>query len=1083
MIIGRKIEKIRIGITDSAKKLGGRLDRFYEEKIYCPPEKDISRKAETLGIMFRGAVIFCALFGILHLIYQSVGLYDGQILYTDDSFSLMFMLGVSLIFTVSATAAPVNRVTKIVFPLGTFAVFTAFAFARGKAFVLIENALRYLWNAFVVEAARIGYLGMLDFGASASYDFGELTLIKWSAILIAAVCAALLSFCVARRSNTPVFLVTVLTPVVAVFFFDLEKGNLGICFVIAAIAGFLSMRIVDARYGGGAERKQRRRRERMERRRERFEEHKRRDVERLRVWSAANRIYDMAISAGMSANRAKFAYRAALNTGYEELRDRRAAEKLEKKEKIKTDLAEKVKARKAEKEAARLERKQSRESRKGLNKYERVSLRLTEKAERYRAGRERREAARKTRCNHAAGGYAAATASVIALVAMAVPFIFLKTPFPKIAFLDRGLDAIRSFAADIFYGDGVDLTTNPYAREEKFGYEKIDFSPRSYKGITIFRVEAPLRRTVYLKSRTATDFDVQTDTWSFADEDDVVAFADRFGSDFTPDSLTAATYSFILPVSTRAPFSHSAFNYERYGFAVEQVHVMRKAGGSGILLMPYLSSPLYGVLEYDSGEESSKKVSNYFDGIYTSRYFKKGDTGFSTYAYVYDMRRLDLEASFDAAHEETEYVYSLAKRALEGEDEDELLEEYYEEALGREDWSGLGDRYFTRMTRSEKSDFIKNTELCREYAKYAEETYARPSGSAGIKALSDEIAWSASEDGEALSRYETVKAVIDYLTRNYEYSLTPPSPDPESEGSAIEAFLFETKCGYCSHFATSACLLLRDAGIPVRYTEGYHVSRLYSSAGAESVDVYGANVLDSDSHTWIEVYFDYVGWVPFEATVTFTEYVEKSDDPEGELLPDPWENREEIEKERNSGKNDSSKDKDADLHQNESGADRFFRENGAFVIVLLIVTATAGLAVFTVVLVKKSAEKAVVTRARKLRSIKDGTRYKLGFAKVGDDAEYLIDSIFKVFAAADLGPAKGEQLSELASRLETDYNGISKQDINEVMELILKEEYGHGLTEDEAATLASFLDEVIFAVYLGMTRLERIKYRYILRII
>ena len=112
-----------------------------------------------------------------------------------------------------------------------------------------------------------------------------------------------------------------------------------------------------------------------------------------------------------------------------------------------------------------------------------------------------------------------------------------------------------------------------------------------------------------------------------------------------------------------------------------------------------------------------------------------------------------------------------------------------------------------------------------------------------------------------------------------------------------------------------------------------------------------------------------------------------------------------------------------------------------------------------------------------------GKRYDLGFADRHEDARYLIDSAFTILDAADLRPAKGEQLSEFASRLETEYKGITKQDIFEVMRCVLKEEYGHGLTQEEMVTLASFLEDVIFAVYLGMTKFERIKYRYILRII
>src|SRR5699024_6435946 len=53
------------------------------------------------------------------------------------------------------------------------------------------------------------------------------------------------------------------------------------------------------------------------------------------------------------------------------------------------------------------------------------------------------------------------------------------------------------------------------------------------------------------------------------------------------------------------------------------------------------------------------------------------------------------------------------------------------------------------------------------------------------------------------------------------YTLSPPSL-PEGQ-DFVEYFLFQSRQGYCVHFATAAVALFRAAGIPARYAEGYAV--------------------------------------------------------------------------------------------------------------------------------------------------------------------------------------------------------------------------------------------------------------------
>jgi hypothetical protein len=82
-----------------------------------------------------------------------------------------------------------------------------------------------------------------------------------------------------------------------------------------------------------------------------------------------------------------------------------------------------------------------------------------------------------------------------------------------------------------------------------------------------------------------------------------------------------------------------------------------------------------------------------------------------------------------------------------------------------------------------------------------------------------------------------------YLKRNYAYSLST-SPPPAGMG-VIEDFLFNTRKGYCEHYAASMVMMLRGIGIPARIVNGFY--------GGERNE-YGNYLIvrQSDAHAWVE---------------------------------------------------------------------------------------------------------------------------------------------------------------------------------------------------------------------------------------
>jgi transglutaminase-like putative cysteine protease len=102
-----------------------------------------------------------------------------------------------------------------------------------------------------------------------------------------------------------------------------------------------------------------------------------------------------------------------------------------------------------------------------------------------------------------------------------------------------------------------------------------------------------------------------------------------------------------------------------------------------------------------------------------------------------------------------------------------------------------------------------------------------------------------------------VEAVASWLRATHRYTLRLPRPAPGVD--PVESFLFEAPEGHCEYFATATALLLRAAGVPTRYVNGY--------LGGEWNDVgHYVAVRDNRAHSWVEAYLPSSGWMRVDAT-------------------------------------------------------------------------------------------------------------------------------------------------------------------------------------------------------------------------
>ncbi|PTY77995.1 hypothetical protein B5V89_12360 [Heyndrickxia sporothermodurans] len=114
--------------------------------------------------------------------------------------------------------------------------------------------------------------------------------------------------------------------------------------------------------------------------------------------------------------------------------------------------------------------------------------------------------------------------------------------------------------------------------------------------------------------------------------------------------------------------------------------------------------------------------------------------------------------------------------------------------------------------------------------------------------------------------YDKTKAIEGYLqSGKYKYDKKNVGIPKENQ-DYVDQFLFETLRGYCDNFSTSMVTMLRSIGIPSRWVKGYSSGEYQGSEGV-SQNIY--KVTNNNAHSWVEVFFPNVGWVPFEPTMGF----------------------------------------------------------------------------------------------------------------------------------------------------------------------------------------------------------------------
>ncbi len=148
--------------------------------------------------------------------------------------------------------------------------------------------------------------------------------------------------------------------------------------------------------------------------------------------------------------------------------------------------------------------------------------------------------------------------------------------------------------------------------------------------------------------------------------------------------------------------------------------------------------------------------------------------------------------------------------------------------------------------QSQLKTYNKNELLSAE--DFARLKYLPPSFNPKTKALIQQ--WKR----QVNSPLELIKKILLWFANDeFYYSYSPPL----LIGNTVDQFLFETKSGFCEHYASAFTVMMRAAGIPARVVTGYQ-------GGILNEDY--LLIKQSDAHAWTEVWINQKGWLRIDPT-------------------------------------------------------------------------------------------------------------------------------------------------------------------------------------------------------------------------
>ncbi len=696
--------------------------------------------------------------------------------------------------------------------------------------------------------------------------------------------------------------------------------------------------------------------------------------------------------------------------------------------------------------------------------------------------------------SRAYSGYSAALAGVLAMAIAAIPAASVEERWGEIEFIADPIKEARTYITTILTGGNPKYNKmNTLNERQSNKLEDVEFEE-----VVLFRVTSPAKHAIYLRSWIGGDYDYTADEWMVLNStaySQMLKELSAEGRNFIGDQVTFDLYSLISPALSDGTFQENGYvTSPRFGYSAAFIDVEYVNNSGQLFVLPSAYASVFGLYEYGSRTDAySEGVSIHADGMFASGWFnlKKSYTAAAVMPSYYtagyaqqaerEVRYYQLLCSYVAALQQN--MSSNSTQALS-----EFRLALNEEGLTEFSTAAL-EQYLALDTNERARWYSRYVRLVSEYSDYVAENYlSYPAESEGIRQI---MAVLAPEIEAAPTTHDKIMVVVNYLTENYSYTYTPTKPETD-DYSALDTFLLETKDGYCVQFASAATVLLRAAGIPARYVQGYIASDLNAGTSEDGSLQYTANVRDSAAHAWVEVYIEGLGWRTYETTNVYYEYLyyiesEAEETPATSTTSRPLVTTDpSVTTPATVTTPAVSDDRDEEPEQPTVANDIDPEQLMRIAVGMVIVIAVALLFYW---------------QYRRARRVVDGRSYYIERSVYGtfeEKADFdqvagvLCDSIFEIHAILGNRPVVGELPSEFARRIDAPLRvGSSRMvrrrarlallpySFGQIVELIQKQEFGRALTRSELEILGTYLRALIDSEYRTLPFYKRIWYRYI----
>lgn len=283
----------------------------------------------------------------------------------------------------------------------------------------------------------------------------------------------------------------------------------------------------------------------------------------------------------------------------------------------------------------------------------------------------------------------------------------------------------------------------------------------------------------------------------------------------------------------------------------------------------------------------------------------------------------------------------------------------------------------------------------------------------------------------------------------------------------VEYFLFENKKGYCSHYASAACVLLRMWGVPARYVEGY----LAKSYGANEV-----NVKDSSAHAWVEVYIDGIGWRIVDVTPGYDDedsyttnniYNQEEQQNNIEETKNEEEQKDPLKEENNQEEKTQTEEEGSNslekTSENNGFLNKFLTKHNSSITLLKVIFKNILLgvliivALISIILVRYSY---IMNKNNKLFNTKDVNENVINMYKY-------LKSILDYLKKNSKEPLKDEDI-------------IKKDEFDEILRILNKAEFSnHKVSKEESETVRIFVENFADKNYNELSKIKRLIFKYI----